>query len=477
MLRYRKHLLFGNLILCAIFLIPFLLCTLLSKTQITTLGALFFLLYGLSISWLNYHLSLPMQQIVDLIRSFREKPGDINPSPSQNSIQNLMTRGTEEFGDLVLILNALTEKMRSQIEHVKQQRRSTEEILESLVEGVVAVDAGGHVTFANQAACAMLTAPSDAVIGSPFSRIPSPNAQLIEQCCQILQKTLQTSAMLQNCWVSHPKENGQQRHLELRAAPLVGQHGAILVIQDKTSDYKVLEMGKDFIANASHELRTPITVIRGFAETMQDYPSLPPPLLQEIGTKIVRTSERLDTLIQSLLTLADIENISKERFQLSDLVLISENCKHLLLTAHPKVQISFSSNYYRIPINADPQLLDLAILNLLENAVKYSPFPHRIRMTLSVSGEQGVLEIQDWGIGIPENDLPHIFDRFYTVDKARSRKSGGAGLGLSIVQTIIERHHGSITACSQLGQGSLFTITLPLPENGEQKALLKKSAP
>ncbi len=116
----------------------------------------------------------------------------------------------------------------------------------------------------------------------------------------------------------------------------------------------------------------------------------------------------------------------------------------------------------RAVIAADSDLIDLAVINLLENAVKYSPAPAHIEMTLKRAGNEAQLSISDRGIGIPEADLPHIFDRFYTVDKARSRKSGGAGLGLSIVKTVMQKHRGHIAVVSQLGKGTTFTLSFPL---------------
>jgi signal transduction histidine kinase len=223
-------------------------------------------------------------------------------------------------------------------------------------------------------------------------------------------------------------------------------------------------MGKDFIANASHELKTPITIIRGFAETLEDHPELSPQVLQDISQKIVKTSHRLENLVRSLLTLADIENFSKEKFQTTNLIAIAEYCKQFVMTAHANARIVFTTDLYKAPVLGDPQLLDMAIMNILENAAKYSSPQAEIAMSIQKVADRIQLTVQDNGIGIPEADLPYIFDRFYTVDKARSRKAGGTGLGLSIVKTIIEKHMGSISAESHLGLGSSFTISLPFGE-------------
>ena len=229
----------------------------------------------------------------------------------------------------------------------------------------------------------------------------------------------------------------------------------------RQSEYKVIEMGKDFVANASHELRTPITIIRGFAETLQDLPEISQEMLAEITEKIVRTCIRLDKLVKSLLTLADIENLSKERMQEVNLVMLAENCVRTLLTAHPNAHVKLHSPEASIPIYAEGDLIELAILNLMENAVKYSQGPAEIEVKIEPMGDEVQLKVTDRGIGISEVDLSHIFERFYTVNKARSRKLGGAGLGLSIVKTIVDKHHGKIAVESELGAGTTFTMIFP----------------
>jgi signal transduction histidine kinase len=220
-----------------------------------------------------------------------------------------------------------------------------------------------------------------------------------------------------------------------------------------------LEIGKDFITNASHELRTPITIIKGFAETLQDMPNLPPEMVADITEKIVRSCQRMDLLVKNLLTLADLENLPSLRLQECDLVALLENCQHFLQAAHPAAQLNLEKKKKgNITILADPDILELALMNLLENAVKYSPVPASISISIEKIKEKVKVCIKDQGIGIPAESLDHIFSRFYTVDKARSRRLGGAGLGLSIVKTIIEKHDGEISVASELGKGSTFTL-------------------
>ncbi|MDP1608738.1 MAG: ATP-binding protein [Chlamydiales bacterium] len=420
------------------------------------LGILILCLYGLMILIVMHRLTRPIQQIVDAISPYQEGREEFLPKIVLSEAMQ-----EDEFGKLAQTLNSLTEKIQKQIEYLTHQKKETEDILESLSEGVIAFDTSAKVTFANQVSCKMLGVEHHKMIGRSLSELALKSSQiedLAKKCHEAVLQALQTSETIIQ---TGTLEEGGKIYLNLITAPLAQQSGAILVLQDKTSDYKIVEMGKDFVANASHELRTPITIIRGFAETLQDLPNLSPEMFREITEKIVRTCGRLDRLVKSLLILSDIENLSEDSFQPCDLLSLIEHCKNTLLTVYPDVSVHIQQKGARARAVIDSDLLDLAIMNLLENAVKYSPAPAQIEIFLEAEGnDKARIVVQDHGIGIPEKDLPHVFDRFYTVDKARSRKSGGAGLGLSIVKTIIDKHRGTIDVRSELGKGSCFTIEL-----------------
>jgi signal transduction histidine kinase len=449
MLSFRKKVIFFDGILFLVFvalLFPFVHF----EVGFLLYGALILMLYSIMTWAIIHRLSRPIQQIIDAILPYQEGREEYLP-------RIVLNRGGE-FSKLAFTLNSLTEKIQKQIANLTQQRKETEGILESLGEGVVALDTSATVTFANQVACRMLAVSHNALVGAPLDQIKSSSEGLLKKCHELVLQVLQTSEPIVQTWTSG---EGGNVYLDLTSAPLALQNGAILVIQDKTSDYKVLEMGKDFIANASHELRTPITIIRGYAETLQDLPELSSEMRRDITETIVRTSGRLDKLVNSLLTMADIENPSEDRIRTCDLVLLAENCKKQLMTAHPTVKIVMKSDSLHVPVAVDSDLLDLALMNLLENGVKYSSLPAEIEIGVKTLDGHVHLSVQDKGIGIPASDLPHIFDRFYTVDKARSRKSGGAGLGLSIVKTVLEKHKGRVMVTSELGLGSRFTLVLP----------------
>lgn len=215
---------------------------------------------------------------------------------------------------------------------------------------------------------------------------------------------------------------------------------------------------KTFLAHASHELKTPLTIIRGFAETLLEGPFLAEEKKQEILHKIVRTTERLDRLIQSLLLLEEAEHLHLQNR--CDLRVSLENCCQSLLEAHPAACLHVNLGDAPIWVTAHPDLLESAFMNLLENAVKYSPQTPVLHVETKSSGSWVQVSIRDQGIGIPQADLPRIFERFYAVDKGLSRKMGGVGLGLFLVKKIVERHGGKIEVSSELGQGSEFRVFL-----------------
>jgi two-component system phosphate regulon sensor histidine kinase PhoR len=355
-------------------------------------------------------------------------------------------------------------RMRRLSKELVEERCEKKVILESLDEGVVTVDAAMQVRSANAAARRMLGLSKKQI--QPF-----PSTPLFEKCCSLLKicqerRCVVTDSGLHSISsIQSPARSSDFRrfdsvYLDLIAVP--GDRGAILILQDKSSHYKALEVGKDFVANASHELRTPITIIKGFAETLQDIPDMPREMLCDITEKIVRNCQRMDNLVKSLLTLADVENLLVSKFQSCDLLALAENCRRVIRAIYETAFVQIEGEQNAVCVAADPDILELALLNLLDNACKYSTPPAHIVIQIAQDKEIAKICIHDRGIGIPPGDLEHIFERFYTVDKAHSRRLGGAGLGLSLVKTIIDKHQGNISVSSALGEGTRFLIELPL---------------
>ncbi|MBS0651849.1 MAG: ATP-binding protein [Verrucomicrobia bacterium] len=409
-----------------------------------------------ALTWLVFHrINFPIQQIITAIKPYQM--GKVDTVPAIHLSKTIDHE--DDFYKLAQTLNSLSDRLRLQIQNITDERNEKEAILESLGEGVIAVDAEMTVRYINFVGSKMIGIPKRHVLTKPFPVIPDkPMTPLLERCQQILIACQEKQAILTD---SITLGENKKIYLDLIAAPKSQRNGAILVLQDKSSHYRVLEMGKDFVANASHELRTPITIIKGFAETLQDMPELPREMMVDITEKIVRNCQRMDNLVKNLLTLADIENLPESRFQECDLGLLIENCRQVVLAVYETARIDIDKIKEPVAVFADPDILELAIINLLDNACKYSTPPAHITVKIDQAEEEVSVSISDRGIGIPEQDLERIFDRFYTVNKARSRRLGGAGLGLSIVKTIIEKHDGTISVSSELGVGTTFTIFLP----------------
>lgn len=415
------------------------------------------LLFFIGCFWLLFHrINYPIRQIIKAVLPFQTGQEEfIAPIVLPKSID-----GKDKFYQLAGTLNALSERIRTQIKQIMEERNEKEAVLESLGEGVIAIDRDMRIRYANYIGARMLGFPRKQLAGKSFKELGVHGmSPLLEKCCHLLETCQNKMTILTD---SIFIADGKKIYIDLIAAPKPMQNGAILVLQDKSSHYKVLEMGKDFVANASHELRTPITIIRGFAETLHDLPELPREMVSDITEKIVRNCQRMDNLVKNLLTLADLENIPESRFQECDLVALIENCRHMVLSVYEDAQIRIEKSKEAITVDADPDILELAIINLMDNAAKYSTPPAQISIKIDEIGNEAQIVIADKGIGIPAEDIEHIFERFYTVNKAHSRRLGGAGLGLSIVRTIIEKHHGSITVSSILRQGTIFTVLLPI---------------
>lgn len=253
----------------------------------------------------------------------------------------------------------------------------------------------------------------------------------------------------------------QQNWITLLLTAFVFAGFELLTTQLLRTVKKQVDTKTDFLIHASHELRAPMTIIRGFAEAMQDFPHPSPEIHAEITEKILRACIRFEKLAKSLLTLSDIENNFSSSTEVSNLIPILENCKTHLLSLHPNAQISIKTKLQTAQFRGDASLIELAIWNLLENGIKYSKSSAHIEMILQRTEDQLKLEIIDQGIGIAKDTLPLIFEKFHAVDKRLSRKLGGAGLGLSIVKSIVERHQGQILVTSIPEKGSNFTLVLP----------------
>lgn len=421
-------------------------------THDMTYAALFFiivllLLFSFLAWFIIHYLTKPVVQLLDAIRPFQEGKQEHLP---RIELENPVS----EFGQLAATLNALSLRVESQIAKLVQGKQEKEIILDSLTEGVVAVDRHLTVIFMNRVAEIFFNVEQSNCVGKLFEILDQP------QCLNLL---LDAQRERKPVGTTLKPKRGQQRFFDIVATPSGDEGGAILVLQDKTSLHKVIERGQDFVANASHELKTPITIIRGFAETLNHHPELSAEVYKEITAKIVKNCGRMETLVRNLLTLATVdEGIPDSRLKQSDLIHLIEMARQTTLAVHPDASIEIET------VGSEPFVMKLdfdlflqAIINLLDNAAKYSTPPAFITVRVIKGEGELMIQIVDQGIGIPKEDLDRVFERFYAVDKSHSRSLGGSGLGLAIVQRIIDKHGGRIEVDSQKGQGTTFMITVP----------------
>ncbi len=224
-----------------------------------------------------------------------------------------------------------------------------------------------------------------------------------------------------------------------------------------------------FVQNASHELKTPLATMKLLLENLIYQPDMPAELRAEFMQDMDHEIDRLSGIITDLLTLSQVDSQSGASLTLSetDLSLLAEDAMHALMPAAGKADLSLTGDIAPdVTMQADESKLGQVFYNLIDNAIKYTPAGGHVRVTLAQRGREAVFTVQDDGIGIPEADVPHIFDRFYRVDKARSRQSGGTGLGLSIVRQMAQLHGGTVSVSPAPEKGSVFTVVLPLRKEG-----------
>jgi len=375
---------------------------------------------------------------------------------------------SEEIGSLAAVINEMAAQLEDRIRLITAQHNEQEAVFLSMVEGVLAVDMNERVLRMNQAAGELLGADPAEAQGKMIQEVVR-NPELQKFVAQTLasQKTPTENEILL-------RENGE-RCLQAHGAVLHDasgrQMGAVVVLNDVTRIRRLESFRRDFVANVSHELRTPITAIKGFVETLLDGAMREPQSAEKFLGIIARQADRLNAIINDLLLLSKLEQQGERGTVMTETAFIRG-----VLDAAIEL-CAFKADRKNIPIRViceetlrakvNVPLLEQALVNLVDNAVKYSEPGKPVTVEALLRNGFLVIQVRDEGPGIEREHLPRIFERFYRVDKGRSRDMGGTGLGLSIVKHIAQAHGGSVAVQSEPGKGSLFTITLPStpPEN------------
>ncbi len=376
--------------------------------------------------------------------------------------QTVEVKSNDEIGQLAEMFNLLREKLDFTLSEISNEKNKLETILTYMADGLIAIDLNGIVIHANPAAREMLgidedenldNVPYESLLGHPSDK-------------------MKLEYIKENC-----KDEGGQDTFDYGATTYAVRYdrfkddygndvGIIIIMQDITERQKLEDMQTDFVANVSHELKTPLTTIKSYTETLLDG-ALDDKEIAKKFLKIVDTeTDRMNRLVKDLLQLSRLDH-RQEKWNIKEsniIVLIHMAVTKMEMTAQHKQQ-HLNALYdldgdVRVLIDRDR--FEQVMMNVLSNAIKYTDKNGRIDVDVLVQDALVKIIVQDNGIGIPEAEIPRIFERFYRVDKARSRALGGTGLGLAITKQIVEEHHGTIEAESREGNGTKITITLPL---------------
>jgi len=385
---------------------------------------------------------------------------------SSNFGGEIQVRSMDELRSLSKAIGEIGAQLRNKIEEISNEKDYLQTILRGMTEGVLVVDGRARILMVNNALRRLLALSSDVSDRMPVEIIR--NAELEEAIRKAIrvgesisleldinksgEKTIEVSVVS-----IHPSRTRMEEDSE-------GIRGAVAVFHDITRLKQLEKIRQDFVANVSHELRTPLTTIKGYAETLLDGALKEDQAFQFVQV-IQRHTDRLTKIVEDLLMLSKIETkefqLKMETIFLPNLI---DDVIDFVRKPAEKKKISFSRHdiISSLAVRADRSYLEQILINLLDNAIKYTPEGGRVIVSAVEKDSKEIqFSIEDNGIGIPKEDLSRIFERFYRVDKGRSKELGGTGLGLSIVKHLVQVHGGRVWVESQLGKGSTFYFTLP----------------
>ncbi len=366
--------------------------------------------------------------------------------------------GSDEVSAVMQALNRTADKLEEGFSRLAESSQQLEAVLEAMEEGVLAIDSGGRVVCANRALSRLLG--RDVTPGVRFEEAIV-NPEMIEAMDHALASRALTSADL--------RYGTPTRWIKMSCSPMLaaGQppKGAVAVLHDVTELERLEKIRKDFVANVSHELRTPLTSIQGYAETLLESGMVPDLQSRQFVEIIRKHAERMAKLTADLLTLSRIE-LGRHEFRFAELHVadaVQSALQSVRHVAHARgVELAAAALSDEMDVMADSDAIHQVLLNLLDNALKYTPSGGRVTASARVVRDMVEFCVTDTGVGIAAEHLPRLFERFYRVDKARSRELGGTGLGLSIVKHIVRAHGGEVRVASEPGRGSSFYFTVPL---------------
>ncbi len=403
-----------------------------------------FLLVGwLMIRWVR----APLEEILEFMQNLRMGV----------PFKNRLARRDDLYGRLAKGLEKLERSHTSHLSTLHGRMEEIQAILSSMSEGVVATDITGRISLINPMAAELFSLTHGEGVGE-FPYKVFPDSELGDVFHQVYVKGFPVEKEI--------KWSNPERVLNLRLAPIRDEveeiRGVVAVIGDVTKLRRLETMRKDFVANVSHELKTPLTSIKGFVETLLDGDLEEKETTRKFMTIIFQEAERLNNLIHDLLDMSKLESGQTElRRKQVDLEPLVDSVILSVSNRMREKNLELEKDIQAKTIWGDEGLLKELFINLIDNSVKYTPPGGKIVVGSSKGKGETIIYVRDNGFGIPAESLSRIFERFYRVDKGRSREMGGTGLGLSIVKHIVERHGGKVTVQSELGKGSEFRVTIP----------------
>lgn len=408
-----------------------------------------FIIISLVVIWFTS--KMITRPIYKLIKSAEQ----ISESDEKKNIKFENSKRNTEIDELINAFEGMTAGLKENLNEVSRQKKQIETILQHMTDGIIAFNLEGDIIHINLAATELLDIDNNKKTFNDIFHDIDPDINL------------EKVVYLENWATTEKKVNIKEKYLNIFFASFKDEKerpaGVIVLIQDITEHIRLDNMRKEFIADVSHELKTPLTSIMGYAETLAD--SEYDPEMQEKFLKVISSETiRMTKLVNDLLILSKYDNeearCEKVEFNLGELVKsCQENLQIEIDRKEQTVECFVTAN---VPtIYADKDGIERVILNILSNSIKYTEEGGKIKIYVGFVYNDAYIKIIDNGIGIPEKDLERIFERFYRVDKARTRKMGGTGLGLSIAKEILDKNSGRIDIKSEVGKGTEVVITIP----------------
>ncbi|MGD6802538.1 two-component system histidine kinase PnpS [Rossellomorea aquimaris] len=419
--------------------------------------------------WAVLSISLGMALVVIIMLGSRITSRYTKPIDSATGVAMELAKGNyrartyedrmDETSMLSTSINILARNLQEMTSSQEIQQNRLTTLIENMGSGLLLIDHRGYAIMTNKAFKEFFSITSERFVNERYYdviKFPEVN-KLVEEIFMTEQKVRKQLLL--------PLQI-ERKHFEVYGAPIIGTKeewkGIVLVFHDITELKKLEQMRKDFVANVSHELRTPITSIKGFSETLLDGAMNDKETTKAFLNIILNESDRLQSLITDLL---DLSKMEKQGFQLhvhnADISVILQEVVAILEKKPEKkeIQLTLLADEPAVA-EVDSMRMKQVFINLIGNAITYTPAEGKVTVSVSQTESTVVIEIKDSGIGIDEEEIPRIFERFYRVDKARSRDSGGTGLGLAIVKHLIEAHGGQIRVESKVNEGTTFKVTL-----------------